>query len=369
MQPPFLKKKRKKRLFLISEVEKSRGRGIIFPVLHIAGGAPRVRHSPQFYGGACMPEPQTSRLETVGQIRTCLKQVIRGKDEAIGLLLNAVLANGHVLLDDVPGVGKTTLAKALAMTVKADFKRIQFTSDMMPSDILGSSVFNQQSGEFKFYPGPVFTNILLGDEINRASPRTQSALLEAMSERQVSIEGVRYDLPKPFLVIATENPVEYFGTFPLPEAQLDRFAIKFSLGYPDSAEELAMLNDRWLDDPLDRIRPVMDCAHLAEIQESVRTIPMERSVQEYARAIVAATRDPENGFSLGASPRALLDLARCAQARAVLEGRDFVTPDDVSGLAVPVLAHRLILNRKSNHAGVSAQELVSAIVKKTRVPV
>ena len=316
-----------------------------------------------------MAEPQTSHLETIGQIRTRLKQVIRGKDEVIDLLLNAVLANGHVLLDDVPGVGKTTLAKALARTVKADFKRIQFTSDMMPSDILGSSVFNQQSGEFKFYPGPVFANILLGDEINRASPRTQSALLEAMNEHQVSIEGVRYDLPKPFLVIATENPVEYFGTFPLPEAQLDRFAMKFSLGYPDSAEELAMLNDRWQGDPLDRVEPVIGCAELMEIQKSVRGVTMEQSVQEYARTLIAATRDPENGFSLGASPRALLDFARCAQARALLNGRQFVTPEDVSSLAVPVLAHRLILNRKSSHAGVSAPELIAAIVKKTRVPV
>ena len=316
-----------------------------------------------------MAEPQTSHPETIGRIRTRLKQVIRGKDEVIDLLLNAVLANGHVLLDDVPGVGKTTLAKALALTVKADFKRIQFTSDMMPSDILGSSVFNQQSGEFKFYPGPVFANILLGDEINRASPRTQSALLEAMNEHQVSIEGVRYDLPKPFLVIATENPVEYFGTFPLPEAQLDRFAMKFSLGYPNSAEELAMLNDRWQDDPLDRIEPVIDCAGLLELQKSVRAVTMEQSVQEYARELVAATRDPENGFSLGASPRALLDFARCAQAHALLDGRTFVTPDDVSSLAVPVLAHRLILNRKSSHAGASASDLIAALVKKTRVPV
>ena len=316
-----------------------------------------------------MADPQRSCPETIGQIRARLKQVIRGKDEVIDLLLNAALANGHVLLDDVPGVGKTTLAKALALTVKADFKRIQFTSDMMPSDILGSSVFNQQSGEFKFYPGPVFANILLGDEINRASPRTQSALLEAMSERQVSIEGVRYHLPEPFIVIATENPVEYFGTFPLPEAQLDRFAMKFSLGYPDSEEELAMLNDRWQGDPLDRVEPVVDCGGLQEMQEAVRGIVMERTVQEYARAIVAATRDPENGFSLGASPRALLDLARCAQARAMLKGREFATPDDVSALAVAVLAHRLIPDRKSRHAGASAEELVTAVVKKIRVPV
>ena len=311
----------------------------------------------------------SSHLETIEQIRSRLKQVIRGKDQVIELLLNAVLANGHVLLDDVPGVGKTSLAKALALTVRADFKRIQFTSDMMPSDILGSSVFNQQSGEFKFYPGPVFANILLGDEINRASPRTQSALLEAMSERQVSIEGVRYHLPEPFIVIATENPVEYFGTFPLPEAQLDRFAMKFSLGYPDSEEELAMLNDRWRGDPLDRVEPVVDCGGLQEMQESVRAVVMERTVQEYARAIVASTRDPENGFSLGASPRALLDLARCAQARAMLKGREFVTPDDVSTLAVAVLAHRLIPDRKSRHAGAPAEELVAAVVKKIRVPV
>ena len=324
---------------------------------------PRTSHPERLF------DDLASQRDAIEQIRTRLKQVIRGKDDVIDLLLNAVLANGHVLLDDVPGVGKTTLAKALALTVKADFKRIQFTSDMMPSDILGSSVFNQQSGEFTFYPGPVFANILLGDEINRASPRTQSALLEAMSEHQVSIEGVRYELPKPFLVIATENPVEYFGTFPLPEAQLDRFAMKFSLGYPDSAEELAMLNDRWQDDPLNRLDAVIDCAGLMEIQKSVRTVTMEQSVQEYARELVAATRNPENGFSLGASPRALLDLARCAQARALLSGRMFVKPDDVSFLAAPVLAHRLILNRKSSHAGAQAEDLIAAIVKKTRVPV
>ena len=296
-------------------------------------------------------------------------EIIRGKTDAVRLLFTALFAEGHVLMEDVPGVGKTTLAKALAATVGMEFNRVQFTPDLLPADILGASIYSPKDGTFEFRKGPVFTNLLLADEINRASPRTQSALLEAMNERQVSIEGVRYHLPDPFIVIATENPVEYFGTFPLPEAQLDRFAMKFSIGYPDSEEELAMLNDRWQDDPLDRIEPVIDCGGLLEIQKSVRGVAMEQSVQEYARELVAATRDPENGFSLGASPRALLDFARCAQARALLNGRTFVTPDDVSSLAGPVLTHRLILNQKSRHAGASASELVAALVKKTRVPV
>ncbi len=312
---------------------------------------------------------QTESFAKTELIRANLHSVIHAGKQVVELLLNAVLASGHVLLDDVPGVGKTTLAKALARSLEADFKRIQFTSDMMPSDILGSSVFSQKTGEFIFYKGPIFANILLADEINRASPRTQSALLEAMNESQISIEGGHYDLPHPFLVIATENPIEYFGTFPLPEAQLDRFMVRFSIGYPNEEQELAMLNERWDSDPLEKLKPVISCAELQDLQKEVRTVSVERSVQEYMRAIVSATREAESGFVLGASPRALLDLAHCAQARAFLQKRDYVIPDDVVFLMPFVLAHRLQVSSESKHAGQTAATLLDAIRKKIRVPV
>ena len=271
-------------------------------------------------------------------------EIIRGKADAVRLLFTALFAEGHVLMEDVPGVGKTTLAKALAATVGMEFNRVQFTPDLLPADILGASIYSPKDGTFEFRKGPVFTNLLLADEINRASPRTQSALLEAMNERQVSIEGRLEKLPDPFLVIATENPVEYYGTYPLPEAQLDRFAVKLTLGYPDAESELR------------------------QIAAEVRDVTVENSVMNYMLQIIQATREiPE--FRLGGSPRALLILSRCAQSAAWLDGRDFVTPEDVRKLAGPVLAHRMILTLESKHAGTDPLEILTGILNRLKVPV
>ena len=295
-------------------------------------------------------------------------QVIRGKSEAIRLLFTALVAEGHVLMEDVPGVGKTTLAKALARTVGMEFSRIQFTPDLLPADILGASVYSPKDGTFSFRKGPIFTQLLLADEINRASPRTQSALLEAMNERQISIDGRIEPLSEPFLVIATENPVEYYGTFPLPEAQLDRFAIRLSLGYPDSDAERSLFLDRRTSDPLDALSPVLSLPELRRIAADVRLVTMEDSVMDYIQTIVRATREtPE--FRLGASPRAMLILGRCAQASAWLDGRDFTTPEDVRRLVRPVLAHRMILTLESKHTGIVPDEILNGILKKIKVPV
>jgi MoxR-like ATPase len=311
--------------------------------------------------------PDKKLLELAGRIREGLGKVINGKDEAIGLLLTAVFADGHVLLEDVPGVGKTTLAKALALSIGGHFNRIQFTPDLLPSDILGCSIYNPREGLFHFRKGPVFTNILLADEINRASPRTQSALLEAMNESQVSIESTTYPLAKPFIVIATENPIEYYGTYPLPEAQLDRFAMELSLGYPGVEDETAMLVARRSVDPLSSIKPVMDCQELVAALEDVRKVDIEKSVAAYMVSAVRATREDPR-IKLGASPRALLSLSRCAQAKAWLAGRDYVNPDDVKTLAPPVLGHRLALDNKVKHSGVKPQDLVREIISSLKPP-
>lgn len=295
-------------------------------------------------------------------------EIIRGKADAVRLLFTALFAEGHVLMEDVPGVGKTTLAKALAATVGMEFNRVQFTPDLLPADILGASIYSPKDGTFEFRKGPVFTNLLLADEINRASPRTQSALLEAMNERQVSIEGRLEKLPDPFLVIATENPVEYYGTYPLPEAQLDRFAVKLTLGYPDAESELRLLADRRKSDPLDNLKPVLTLSELRQIAAEVRDVTVENSVMNYMLQIIQATREiPE--FRLGGSPRALLILSRCAQSAAWLDGRDFVTPEDVRKLAGPVLAHRMILTLESKHAGTDPLEILTGILNRLKVPV
>jgi MoxR-like ATPase len=312
-----------------------------------------------------MPDKGLSKL--AAEIKAGLGKVINGKDEAIGLLLTTVFAGGHALLEDVPGVGKTTLAKALALSIGGRFNRIQFTPDLLPSDILGCSIYNPREGLFDFRKGPVFANILLADEINRASPRTQSALLEAMNESQVSIESTTYQLAKPFIVIATENPIEYYGTYPLPEAQLDRFAMQLSLGYPGVEDETAMLVARKSVDPLSAIEPLMSCEQLVAAQEDVKKLDIEKSVAAYMVAIVRATREDPR-IKLGASPRALLSLSRCAQAKAWLEGRDYVSPDDVKLLAPSVLAHRLALDNKVKHSGVKPQELVEELVGGVRPP-
>lgn len=298
-------------------------------------------------------------------LRKNLSAVIRGKDEAIELLLTALVSGGHVLLDDVPGVGKTTLAKALARSLEMEFRRVQFTPDLLPADIAGSSVFDPARAVFEFRPGPVFTNVLLADEINRASPRTQSALLEAMSERQVSCDGVSHRLPEIFFVIATENPVEFQGTYPLPESELDRFAMRLSLGYPDEASELSMLLDREKSDPLDNIKPVMTMAGLATLRADLRRIGLEDSVAKYLAAVVRATREDAR-IALGCSPRALLALADAARAAALLDGRDYVMPDDVKRLAPAVLGHRIMLRGERRAASL---DVLDEILRKIKMPV
>jgi len=309
-----------------------------------------------------------SLLDKASLAQRQVGRVIRGKPDAVRLLFTALFAEGHVLMEDVPGVGKTTLAKALAFTVGMEFSRVQFTPDLLPADILGASVYSPKDGTFTLRKGPIFTHLLLADEINRASPRTQSALLEAMNEHQVSIDGRIEKLAEPFLVIATENPVEYYGTYPLPEAQLDRFAVQLTLGYPDAESELALLADRRKSDPLDGLQPVLSLQELLQIAEQVRAVELEDSVASYMQTIIRTTREmPE--FWLGGSPRALLTLSRCAQAAAWLDGRNFVTPEDVRKLVRPVLAHRMVLTLESKHGGVIPGDLLDGILKKIKVPV
>ena len=312
--------------------------------------------------------PDRVLYDKVQEAKKQLNRVIRGKEQVLQLLFAALFAEGHVLMEDVPGTGKTTLAKALALSVTADFSRIQFTPDLLPADILGSSIYSPKEGTFFFRQGPVFTNLLLADEINRASPRTQSALLEAMNERQVSIEGKELKLIKPFLVIATQNPIEYYGTYPLPEAQLDRFAIRLSLGYPDEESELQILKDRRGTDPLEALQPVLDCDEIRRIQEEVRMVEIEDSLADYMMQVIRATRE-SNEIRLGASPRALLMLSRCAQSMAWLDSRMFVKPDDILALIQPLLAHRLVMTLESKHAGITPAMVLEEIVKKIRIPV
>ncbi|MDD5599969.1 MAG: MoxR family ATPase [Victivallaceae bacterium] len=297
-----------------------------------------------------------------------LDHVIKGKPVPIKLLITALGAGGNVLMEDVPGVGKTTLAKALAASINGKFSRIQFTPDLLPSDILGNSIYNQKEAKFFFRPGPVFANILLADEVNRASPRTQSALLECMSEKQVSIAGETSILPDPFMVIATENPVEYQGTYPLPEAQLDRFAMQLELGYPDEEAEMQLLFDRLANDPAAHLKAVLNCNEIAQLQKAVQNVGVEKTVAYYMLCIIKATRH-DTRIKLGASPRALLLLSRCSQAYAFIQGRDYVLPDDVKTLCPAVLAHRLIIENKTKYSGISAVEIINDILKKVKAPV
>lgn len=300
-------------------------------------------------------------------VRTALSRIIRGKEDRIDLLVVALLANGSVLMEDVPGVGKTTLAKAVATVVDLSFHRVQFTPDLLPTDILGSSIYNPVDGKFHFRAGPIFCNVLLADEINRASPRTQSALLEAMSEAQATIEGIRHSLPAPFFVLATQNPVDYHGTYPLPEAQLDRFLIYLDLGYPDPETELSILYDQIDHHPLDDLKPVMSREELLTLQRQVRGVTVEESVARYIVSLVARTRSDER-LQLGVSPRGSLMLFRTAQAAAFLAGRRFVLPDDVQRVAGCVLGHRLILTSKAKYGGLAKARIVEDILESVKVP-
>jgi MoxR-like ATPase len=311
------------------------------------------------------PEGYLDRIEA---LKGNIARVIQGKDEAIELLLIALFSGGSVLMEDVPGVGKTTLAKTLAKSIDAAFNRVQFTPDLLPSDIVGASIYNPQTGAFLFREGPVFCNVLLADEINRASPRTQSALLEAMGEGQATIEGRYYALPSPFLVLATQNPIDFHGTYPLPEAQLDRFLLLLNLGYPEADKELDILFSLAEKHPVDAVSPVMTREDVLGIQQAIRRVHVEKNIARYMVTLVRETR-ADNRLKLGVSPRGSLMLFRAAQSTAYLSGRSFVLPDDVQRIAPEVLSHRLLLTSKSKYGGANKREIVVEILGRLKAPV
>ncbi len=302
------------------------------------------------------------------RVKESIGRVIVGRDEVVELALVALLADGHILIEDVPGIGKTTLAKCIARSVGGTFRRIQFTPDLMPSDVTGIHYYNQKSGEFEFRPGPIIANIVLADEINRATPRTQSALLEAMEERQVTIDGVTMPLPAPFLVLATQNPIELEGTFPLPEAQLDRFIMRVQIGYPTEAEEDDILLRFEAESPLETLQPVVTADELVRLRGLVPRVHCEPSVRRYIISIVQATR-VHPALEIGASPRASLALFRAARALAAIRGRDYVLPDDVKFLAPAMLTHRLILSSQTRLRGRAAADVVAEVLAEVPVPV
>ena len=327
-----------------------------FPPVESADGAPRL------------PAAGLDELhDTARRIAANVERVLVGKPDVIRLALVTLLAEGHLLVEDVPGVGKTSLAKALARSIDCTVSRVQFTPDLLPSDVTGVSIYNRQTGEFEFRPGPVFANIVVGDEINRASPKTQSALLECMEEHQVTVDTSTYQLGAPFMVLATQNPIEMEGTYALPEAQRDRFTARVSIGYPDQQAEMAMVDEHSGHDPLADLAPVSDAATILRLIEKVRTVHLAPEVRRYAVDVVAATRQvPE--IRLGASPRATLHLVRAARAQAALSGRDYVVPDDLHTVAVPVLAHRLVLTTEAHAARRSATDVVRAVLHRVPVP-
>jgi len=312
-----------------------------------------------------MPVPELAAV--ANRIFENVEKVISGKSDAVRIALVTLLSEGHLLVEDVPGVGKTTMAKALARSIDCSVSRIQFTPDLMPSDITGVSIYNRETTEFEFRPGPIFANVVIGDEINRGSPKTQSALLECMEEGQVTVDGMTYPLGEPFLVVATQNPVEMEGTYALPEAQRDRFTARISIGYPDPGAELAMVDGHSAADPLDSLAAVSDAREIVAVLAGVRQVHIAPDLRRYAVEISSATRRM-NEVRLGASPRATLHLVRAARAHAALTGRDYVVPDDLHAVAVPVLAHRLVLSAESLNARRTAPDLVRALLARLPVP-
>ncbi len=321
-----------------------------------------------------MSEPRSERVETAAAAETIrtvvdnLARVLHAPEETLRLCVLCLVSEGHLILEDFPGVGKTMLAKALARSLDVSFSRMQFTPDLLPSDVTGVNVFNQRSNEFEFKPGPVFANLLLVDEINRASPKTQSALLECMQEQQVTIDGVSYELARPFMVMATQNPIEYEGTYPLPEAQLDRFTMRIAIGYPPLSEEAKMLTEQTADPPLEGLEPVANAADAVSLAEEAKEIYVEESLNRYVVALLRTTRG-DSRLYLGASPRAGISLLRVAKARALAAARSFLEPDDVKAVAIAVLSHRLILAPEARSSGLTGEEIVREALEKTPVPV
>ena len=311
-----------------------------------------------------------SALDQIERLQRSVETVIKGKPEAIRLAIVTLIAGGHLLVEDVPGVGKTTLAHALARALDCSFQRIQFTSDLLPSDVIGLSIYNQHSGVFEWKPGPVFANVVLADEINRTTPKTQSALLEAMAERHVTVEGVTHHLPAPFMVLATQNPIEHHGTYPLPESQLDRFTLRLRIGYPAATDEERILRDREYTDPLDELEPVMSAHEVVELQREVTNVSVDDALVAYLMRIVTATRESEM-LDLGVSPRGTLALFRAAQALALGEDRSYCIPDDIKRLVVPVFAHRITVSSRfssSLRRSEEAEAVLHEILKTVSVP-
>jgi MoxR-like ATPase len=306
----------------------------------------------------------------VEHLQSAIESVIKGKSESVRLAVVTLIAGGHLLIEDVPGVGKTTLAQALARALDCSFQRIQFTSDLLPSDVIGLSIYNQHSGIFEWKPGPVFANVVLADEINRTTPKTQSALLEAMAERHVTVEGTTHPLPEPFIVVATQNPIEHHGTYPLPESQLDRFMLRLRIGYPSAEDEKQIIRDREHTEPLENLRPVMTGEGITELQQAVAEVAVDDALVDYLMRIVAATRDSEM-LDLGVSPRGTLALFRAAQALALTEERTYCVPDDIKRLVLPVFAHRLVVSSRfssSLRRSEEAEAVLREIMKTVSVP-